>query len=50
MVEKELIDQEEAKANEALKAALPALEMAAEALNVLDKKDVTELRTFMNPP
>ena len=33
-----------------LEAALPALEAANEALSALDKKDITEIRSFVKPP
>ena len=37
-----VIKEESTKANSALEEALPALEMAAEALKNLDKKDIGE--------
>ena len=40
----------EADADEALQAALPALESAAKALEELDKKDITEVKGMASPP
>jgi dynein heavy chain len=45
-----VIVEESAKANSALEEALPALEMAAEALKNLDKKDIGEIKAFTTPP
>jgi dynein heavy chain, axonemal len=42
------VEQEEAE--EALRKALPDLENARQALETLDKKDITEVRSFANPP
>ncbi|KAL7022048.1 hypothetical protein ACKWTF_012111 [Chironomus riparius] len=42
------IEQEEAE--ESLRQALPDLENAREALDTLSKKDITEVRSFANPP
>lgn len=44
------INNEKASADEALAAAIPALEAAARALENLDKKDITEIKAFMTPP
>lgn len=44
------INQEKASADEALAAAIPALEAAARALENLDKKDITEIKAFQTPP
>lgn len=41
---------EKAEAEEALAAALPALEAARLALADLDKSDITEIRSFATPP
>lgn len=46
----QVIATEKAKADESLKAALPALEAAARALDGLDKKDITEIKAFTTPP
>ncbi|KAF7265371.1 hypothetical protein GWI33_021219 [Rhynchophorus ferrugineus] len=45
-----LISIEQADAEEALSAALPALETARLALSDLDKSDITEIRSFATPP
>ncbi|KAB0803715.1 hypothetical protein PPYR_00685 [Photinus pyralis] len=45
-----IIAVEQADAEEALSAALPALEMARLALAELDKSDITEIRSFATPP
>lgn len=42
------VEQEEAE--EALRQALPDLENARDALDTLQKKDITEIRAFANPP
>lgn len=42
------VEQEEAE--ESLLQALPDLESAREALDTLSKKDITEVRSFANPP
>lgn len=42
------VEQEEAE--EALRRALPDLENARAALDTLQKKDITEIRAFANPP
>jgi dynein heavy chain len=47
MTEKIAVQKEEAELG--LAAAMPALEQAAEALNNLDKDDITEVRGFNNP-
>ena len=41
---------EKADAEEALTAALPALEAARLALEDLEKSDITEIRSFATPP
>lgn len=46
----EIIVVEKAKADEQLLEALPALEAAAEALDNLDKNDITEIKAFASPP
>lgn len=45
-----IITEEKAKADEALMEALPAVEAASQALENLDKNDLTELKAFTNPP
>ncbi|CAG9821168.1 unnamed protein product [Phaedon cochleariae] len=45
-----IISIEQAEAEEALSAALPALETARLALSDLDKSDITEIRSFATPP
>ncbi|XP_050294970.1 dynein axonemal heavy chain 10 [Anthonomus grandis grandis] len=45
-----IISIEQAEAEEALSAALPALEAARLALADLDKSDITEIRSFATPP
>ncbi|KAH1015210.1 dynein axonemal heavy chain 10 [Dendroctonus ponderosae] len=45
-----IISIEQADAEEALSAALPALETARLALADLDKADITEIRSFATPP
>jgi dynein heavy chain len=42
------VEQEEAE--ESLRQAMPDLENAREALETLAKKDITEVRSFANPP
>lgn len=42
------VEQEEAE--EALRQAMPDLENARLALDTLSKKDITEVRSFANPP
>lgn len=42
------VEQEEAE--EALRQAMPELENARLALDTLSKKDITEVRSFANPP
>ncbi|OXB71685.1 UNVERIFIED_CONTAM: hypothetical protein H355_014889 [Colinus virginianus] len=44
------ITREKRSADEALDAAIPALEAAARALESLDKKDITEIKAFSTPP
>lgn len=45
-----VISIEQGEAEEALSAALPALEVARLALSDLDKSDITEIRSFATPP
>jgi dynein heavy chain len=45
-----VIEKEKAEADVALQAALPALEAAAKALEDLDKKDLTEVKSMAQPP
>ena len=45
-----VIDKEKGEAEVALTEALPALEAAKLALEDLEKKDITEIRAFKNPP
>lgn len=45
-----VIAVEKGEAEEALAAALPALEAARLALSDLDKNDITEIRSFATPP
>ncbi|XP_041985040.1 dynein axonemal heavy chain 10 [Aricia agestis] len=45
-----VIADEKSEAEEALSAALPALEAARLALSDLDKNDITEIRSFATPP
>jgi dynein heavy chain len=45
-----IITVEKAKADTALESALPALAQAADALNNLNKSDITEIKNFTNPP
>eukprot|EP00392_Amoebophrya_sp_AT5.2_P015196 g15395.t1 len=45
-----VIVREKADADAALQMALPALAAAAEALENLDKKDITEVKAFSTPP
>lgn len=45
-----IIVLEQADAEEALQAAMPALETARLALSDLDKSDITEIRSFATPP
>lgn len=47
---KKIITIEKVEAEEVLKEALPALEAARIALSNLDKKDITEIRSFATPP
>jgi dynein heavy chain len=44
------IQAQKDEAEEALSGAMPALEAAAEALNTLEKKDITEIKSFAQPP
>jgi len=44
-----IIDKEKAEAEGELEKALPILAMAEEALNCLNKSDITELKSFKNP-
>ena len=46
----EIIEVEKGKADEQLQDAIPALEAAALALENLNKKDITEIKAFANPP
>ena len=46
----EIIAVEKAKADSALEEAIPALEAAAEALDNLNKADITEIKAFASPP
>lgn len=48
--QKEVIQTEQAEAEEVLAEALPALEAAKLALEDLDKSDITEIRSFATPP
>lgn len=45
-----VIAEEKSEAEEALSAAMPALEAARLALADLDKNDITEIRSFATPP
>lgn len=45
-----VIAEEKGEAEEALQAAMPALEAARLALSDLDKNDITEIRSFATPP
>lgn len=45
-----VIAEEKSEAEEALQAAMPALEAARLALADLDKNDITEIRSFATPP
>lgn len=45
-----VIVEEKAEAEEALLAAMPALEAARLALADLEKNDITEIRSFATPP
>merc|ERR1719174_1252403 len=45
-----VIEREKEEADIALQAALPALEAAAKALEDLDKKDLTEIKSMASPP
>jgi len=45
-----VIEREKADADEALQAAMPALEAAARALEDLDKASITEIKSFAQPP
>jgi dynein heavy chain len=49
-VKKEFISIEKAGAEEALTTAMPALETARLALGDLDKRDISEIRSFVSPP
>lgn len=49
LIDSDQIAIEKADAEEALEAAIPALEEAAEALNNLKKDDITEIRSFAKP-
>ena len=44
------ITVEREEAEEALRQAMPELENARLALDTLSKKDITEVRSFANPP
>jgi len=44
------IEEESARANKSLEAALPALEAAAAALDNLNKDEITEIKSFATPP
>jgi len=44
-----VIVEEKSQADEALAAALPALEMAVQALEELEKKDITEIKAALVP-
>ncbi|XP_014674920.1 PREDICTED: dynein heavy chain 10, axonemal-like [Priapulus caudatus] len=50
VVQTKVITVEKRNAEDALAAALPALEAARIALEDLDKSDVTEIRSFAKPP
>eukprot|EP00924_Labyrinthula_sp_SR-Ha-C_P003608 maker-scaffold_3-augustus-gene-0.0-mRNA-1 protein AED:0.02 eAED:0.02 QI:0/0/0/1/0.5/0/3/0/4475 len=50
MANNEIIVVEKAKADNRLEEALPLLDAAAEALNNLNKNDITEIKGFANPP
>ncbi|KAF4659064.1 Dynein heavy chain 10, axonemal [Perkinsus olseni] len=45
-----IIQREKEDADTALAEALPALDMAAKALEELDKKDITEVKSMASPP
>jgi dynein heavy chain len=45
-----IIEEEKGLADAALAMAVPALEQAAEALENLDKKDLTEIKSMTTPP
>eukprot|EP00928_Gymnodinium_smaydae_P090380 TRINITY_DN7418_c2_g3_i1.p1 TRINITY_DN7418_c2_g3~~TRINITY_DN7418_c2_g3_i1.p1 ORF type:complete len:3325 (+),score=999.70 TRINITY_DN7418_c2_g3_i1:390-9977(+) len=45
-----IIEVQAAEADEALQAAMPALAMAEQALEDLDKKDITEIKSMATPP
>jgi dynein heavy chain len=45
-----IINKEKKEADDALEEALPALEKAATALENLDKKDITEIKSMASPP
>ncbi|KAF4667711.1 Dynein heavy chain 10, axonemal [Perkinsus chesapeaki] len=45
-----IIQREKEDADAALAEALPALDMAAKALEELDKKDITEVKSMASPP
>jgi dynein heavy chain, axonemal len=47
---RKVISVEQEEAAEALRQALPDLENARDALDSLQKKDITEVRSFANPP
>ncbi|KAJ8717767.1 hypothetical protein PYW07_005697 [Mythimna separata] len=49
-VQRAIIFEEKSEAEEALSAALPALEAARLALSDLDKNDITEIRSFATQP
>lgn len=49
-VESANIEVEKREAEQALSEAIPALEDAAAALNDLKRDDITELKSFSNPP
>ena len=48
--QKEEVEAVQADAQKDLDVALPALENAIDALNKLDKKDITEVKSFSKPP
>ena len=49
-VELVAINEQKDEAELALGSAMPALLAAADALNTLEKKDITEIRSFITPP
>eukprot|EP01138_Halocafeteria_seosinensis_P006356 gb/GECG01006497.1/.p1 GENE.gb/GECG01006497.1/~~gb/GECG01006497.1/.p1 ORF type:complete len:3153 (+),score=416.35 gb/GECG01006497.1/:1-9459(+) len=48
--QKEEVEEVQADAQKDLDVALPALNNAIDALNKLDKKDITEVKSFAKPP